>query len=99
MVLLHPAGSLFLYVTTEGANWYLVVTGQSTGNGDAATPLRLDGPDSFLHLVVASPGSFLAPRPLPRERIPVRARRHPDVTPVRAVCFIPHGGSYAGLGA
>jgi hypothetical protein len=49
----------------------MAATGQSTGNGDAATPLRLDGPDSFLHLVVASPGSFLAPRPLPRERIPV----------------------------
>ena len=32
MVLLHPAGSLFLYVTTEGANWYLVTTRYSTAN-------------------------------------------------------------------
>ncbi len=51
---------------------YLVVTGQSAGNGHAATPLRLDGPESFLHLVLGITGFvFWPPRPLPRERIPV----------------------------
>lgn len=40
---------------------YLVATGQSAGNGDAATPLRLDGPESFLHLVLGVTGFvFLA---------------------------------------
>ncbi|MDQ4094492.1 MAG: DUF4383 domain-containing protein [Actinomycetota bacterium] len=40
---------------------YLVITGQSAGNGDAATPLRLDGPESFLHLVLGVAGFvFLA---------------------------------------
>ena len=80
---------------------YLVFTGQSASSGDAATPLRLDGPESFLHLVLGIHrvrvlglrGHYRA------SGYPWRACRHPDVRPVRAVCFIPRGGNYAGLGA
>ncbi len=78
----------------------MAATGQSTGNGDAATPLRLDGPESFLHLVLGITGFVFGLRGHYRASgYPWCACRHPDVRPVRAVCFIPRGGNYAGLGA
>jgi hypothetical protein len=40
---------------------YLVVTGQSAGYREAATPFRLDAPESFLHLILGIIGFlFLA---------------------------------------
>ena len=56
--------SLIIWSSLQMAGFavlYLVVTGQSAGNREAATPFRLDAPESFLHLVLGVTGFvFLA---------------------------------------